>query len=368
MHRLEAYITELEAHMKLTRPRSTTPVAMLVIAAAMLSAHLSTSRPATAAAPANISWTKFEDPKEKAFSADVPAGWTVRGGAYRLGFSDVRPMIDLTSANGDTNIRFGDIAIPPYFLPNQFHHEGEVYDLGAQAQGIVAKYRTGGEYARLYALSRFTAFCKTLTPQTIDSAPAVQLASDQSPPGSSSEGQVEFRCDGPQGAKIAYVYAKTTSAQGLWQVAALGSFLAPTAQADLAHTILLHESQSFQIAPAWKDYQKNMDDQGLQYQRARQQQRLNALAQQVQQFEAKMQAMRDQVNSFERRQNAQAAQVESFDKTLVGVTSTTDPLDGTKRDVWTGTKSGYWINGNGTVVNSTDSPGPGWRPLQADSQ
>ena len=64
----------------------------------------------------------------------------------------------------------------------------------------------------------------------------------------------------------------------------------------------------------------------------------------------------------------QAAQVESFDKTLVGVTSTTDPLDGTKRDVWTGTKSGYWINGNGTVVNSTDSPGPGWRPLSVDSQ
>ena len=32
------------------------------------------------------------------------------------------------------------------------------------------------------------------------------------------------------------------------------------------------------------------------------QERLNALAQQVQQFEAKMQAMRDQVNSFERRQ------------------------------------------------------------------
>jgi hypothetical protein len=340
------------------------PIAFFIF----LSAHLSAPRAAKAATPANISWTKFEDPNEKAFSADVPAGWTARGGAYRLGFSDVRSMIDVTSANGDTNIRLGDIAIPPYFLPNQFHHEGEVYDLGAQAQGIVAKYRTGGEYARLYALSRFTAFCKTLTPQPIDSAPAVQLATDQSPPGSSSEGQVEFRCDTAQGAKIAYVYAKTASAQGLWQVAALGSFLAPTAQADLARTILLHESQSFQIAPAWVNYQKNMDDQGLQYQRARQQQRLNALAQQVQQFEAKMQTMRDQVNSFERRQNAQAAQVESFDKTLVGVTSTTDPLDGTKRDVWTGTKSGYWINGNGTVVNSTDSPGPGWRPLQADSQ
>ena len=354
--------------MNFLRVRTSAPVVLLIALTVFLSAHLSAGQTAKAASPATVNWTKFQDPNEKAFSADVPAGWTARGGAYRLGFSDVRLMVDVTSANGDTNIRMGDIAIPPYFLPNQLHHEGEVYDLGAQAQGIVARYRTGAEYARLYALSRFTAFCKTLTPQPVDSAPAVQLSADLAPQGSSTDGQVEFRCDTPQGAKIAYVYAKTASAQGLWQVAALGSFLAPTAQADLARTILLHESQSLQITPAWKDYQKNMDDQGLQYQRARQQQRLNALAQQVQQFEAKMQAMRDQVNSFERRQNAQAAQVESFDKTLVGVTSTTDPLDGSKRDVWTGTKSHYWINGNGTVVNSTDSPGPGWRPLSVDSQ
>jgi hypothetical protein len=39
-----------------------------------------------------------------------------------------------------------------------------------------------------------------------------------------------------------------------------------------------------------------------------------------------------------------------------------------KRDIWTGPKSGYWINSTATVTNSTLSRGSGWRRFQADSQ
>ena len=60
----------------------------------------------------------------------------------------------MTSPDGKINIRIGDLAIPTYFLPNQFHHEGEVYDLGAQAQGRVARYRTGQEFAKSYGEAR----------------------------------------------------------------------------------------------------------------------------------------------------------------------------------------------------------------------
>ena len=323
---------------------------------------LSDSAPAT-----GVNWVKFNDSAEHAFALEVPGGWTARGGVFRLGYSDVRSMVDVTSP-GRANIRLGDVAIPTYFLPNQFHHEGEVYDLGAQAQGIVARYRTGQVYARLYALARFTGLCRTLTPQPVNFPPAVRLSIDKISPEHSTEGQLEYRCDSNHGSRLAYVYAKTAQAQGLWQVVALGSFLVPAAQVDEAREILLHMSESLQVRPEWEEYQKKMDAEGLAYERVRQQQRLNALQQQVQQFEAKMQAMRNQVNAFERRQSARQAQFEAWDKAFIGVTSTTDPLDGTKRDVWTGPKSGYWINGTGTVVNSTDSPGPGWHALQADSQ
>ena len=93
-------------------------------------------------------WQRYEDPLEKAFTLDVPSGWTIKGGMFRLGYSDHRAMVDMTSPDGKINIRLGDLAIPTYFLPNQFHHEGEVYDLGAQAQGRVARYRTGQEFAK----------------------------------------------------------------------------------------------------------------------------------------------------------------------------------------------------------------------------
>ena len=63
-------------------------------------------------------WTRFEDPFEQSFSLEVPKGWTVRGGLFRMGYSDERPMVDLLSPDGFVNVRLGDLAIPTYALPN----------------------------------------------------------------------------------------------------------------------------------------------------------------------------------------------------------------------------------------------------------
>ena len=122
--------------------------------------------------------------------------------------------------------------------------------------------------------------------------------------------------------------------------------------------------ETFHVNPQWIEYQKRMDSEGLQYQRARQQKRVSDLQAQVQQFEANMRAMQNQVNAFERHQSAQASQVEGFTNALIGITPTTDPLTGENRQVWTGSKNNYWVNGAGQVVNSNAAPAPGWRQLQ----
>jgi hypothetical protein len=83
---------------------------------------------------------------------------------------------------------------------------------------------------------------------------------------------------------------------------------------------------SFIIPPAWIQHPQNLEAQGLQYQRARQQQRRMALSQQVPQFETQMRRMRNPVNAFSRLQGAQAAQVNSWGNTLTGITPTTDLL------------------------------------------
>jgi hypothetical protein len=347
-------------------------VAILLSLAALLpDVHsLGRSTEASSAGPASpkVEWIPFQDPMEKAFTVDVPQGWTVKGGLFRLGYSDQRPMVDMASPDGTVNIRFGDVSIPSYTVPQQFHErEGEVYDLGAQIQMVVERYRTGPEFAVLYSQARFAKTCRNPQTDLQDSDFTVKdyLPADSTVTQTSS-GQTAFHCDTGAAARVAYAYTRTTLAGKIWQVPTVVSFLAPPDQVSTVHDIVNHCVQSFHVNPQWLEYQKQLDAEGLQYQRVRQQGRINELQNQVQQFTARMQAMQNQVNAFERRQNAEAAQVEGFTNALIGITPTTDPLTGENRQVWTGPKSNYWVNGLGQVVNSTSAPAAGWRQLQTN--
>jgi hypothetical protein len=261
-------------------------------------------------------------------------------------------------------IRLGDVAIPSYALPAGYHtREGEIYDLGAQARLIVARYRTGPEFAVLYSQARFHGLCSDPQPDTGGAGFEIpdnlrQLA------GTGSAGQIAWRCSTPGGPRVAFAYTQTAQSNGIWRASMVLSFIAPAEKVDLARSILHRMAGSFQLAPAWIEHQKQMDTEGFEYQQMRQQGRMQAIQEQVRQFEAQMQTMQNQVNAFERHQVAQGDQVRDFTNALNGVTPTTDPLTGEQRDVWTGTKANYWVNGLGRVVNSTDAPAAGWRQLQ----
>jgi len=298
---------------------------------------------------------------EQAFTVEIPKGWTVWGGLFRVGYSDVRPMVDMISPDGKIEVRLGDIAIPPYALPTAAHPPGDRVDLGAQAQMTSAKYHTGQEFVTSYAEDHFIRACQKLEPQANQGAlVGDRLIADKE---HSTGGQVTYKCSGSRGDRIAYAYAVTTLNQNLWTVPVLASFLAPPDSVPLARSVVQHAAQTFQISPQWTKKQQQEDQLGMEYQRARQQQRLAALGQQVQQFEQQMSAMRNQVAAFERGQAQQAKQVEQFDQALRGVTPTVDPY-GNQQEVWTGPYANYYKNGLGVVVNSTDSPGAGWTRLK----
>jgi hypothetical protein len=341
-----------------------------VVALLCVGAGARSKAPFTNAAPpssdAKLTWTQFQDPFERAFSLEVPQGWTVRGGLFRMGYSDERPMVDLTSPDGRINIRIGDVTIPVYMVPNQYHpREGQINDLGAQAQLVVAKYRSGPEFAVLYSHVRFYQFCRnpSANTQDLDFVMPDYIPLETNPQ-STSTGQIAYHCESNGAKSVAYAFARTTSFGDLWQAQTLASFLSSTDQLALARTVLLHCAHSFRISPQWIEYQKQMDAMALDYQRARQQQRLAALAHQVQEFEMQMSAMRQQVDAYRHHQEMQAKQVEDFSNALRGVTPTLDPLTGEAREVWTGTKSRYWANGLGTVVNSNESPSGNWHEIQ----
>ncbi len=300
-------------------------------------------------------WQQYQDPLEQAFTLEVPGGWPVKGGMFRLGYSDHRIMVDMNSPDGKANIRLGDVAVPTYFLPNPQHREGQVYDLGAQAQGRVARYRTGQEFARNYAQGRFARICPSLTAQP--SALAL-ITHSETPQGAVqvSEGDATYSC----GDRVAYVYAQTALFQGLWQATALVSYLAPPNQVGEVRKDILHANQSFKLAPAWIQKQNQMDQDALVYQRQRQQQRMQVFSAQVKQFEARMQGMREQVSAFERGQQQRQEQFQQMDNIISGITPSVDPY-GNRVSVFNGPHNNNWYNpGTGKTVSSDLSPGPGW--------
>jgi hypothetical protein len=349
-------------------PKRTTPMITMCALAIICGISMTRANAHTAAAaPAgNITWVKFTDPLEQAFTLEVPQGWKVKGGMFRLGYSDHREMIDMTSPDGKINIRIGDLSIPPYFLPNQSHREGEIYDLGAQAQGRVARYRTGQEFSAAYGKVRLARVCTTVTPKQSNLPPIakpIEPAGENNSTSKTSDGEATYSCASSQGARVAYVFSQTAPAEGLWQVTNLVSYVAPDAQVAETRTILEHSEKTFVLSLAWIQKQKQLDEQALLYQRERQQARMRQLSEQVAQFEAKMLAMQNQVSQFERGQAQRQDQFQAFDNVINGVTPTVDPF-GNEHDVNTGPKSSYWRNpATGETVNSDKSPGPGWQPL-----
>lgn len=349
--------------------RMAAPVSVLLVAgwSGYMPARGSAASSGDGAAPEGsaLAWTAFQDPFEQAFNVEVPQGWKVRGGLFRMGFSDERPMVDVLSPDGRINVRLGDVSIPTYTVPTANHsREGEPYDLGAQAQLVVARYRTGPEFAVMYSHVRFYQDCHNAAGDAGDlgfTVPDYIPTEGTAPTGSA--GAIAYHCGAGASERIAFAFAKTAQTAGIWSVMTMGSFLSPPDKVVVAREVLLHCAQTFKLNPAWIEKQKQMDAYALQYQRARQQQRMQELAQQVRQFEGQMQTMRNQVASFERHQQAQADQVTGFTQALRGVTPTIDPFTGEAREVWTGQSSNYWQNGRGDVVNSVNAPQGNWRQM-----
>ena len=314
----------------------------------------------------NAGWTQFQDPFEHAFSLSVPQGWTVQGGLFRFGFSDERPMVSIKSPDGKIDLRIGDVTIPSYTAPNGYYtREGQPYDLGAQAQLVVARYRTGPQYAVLYSKARFGSVCRNAqeNPSQIDFSMPDYLPVE-SLQGHGSAGQIAWLCDTSDGQRVALTFTRTLDSGQLWQVSTMVSLLAPPDQIEQARNIALQCVRSLKVDPQWLAYQHDMDQEGLQYQQMRQQRRRDQISAQIQQFESHMRAMQSQVNSFERHQSMQVSQVEGFTNVLNGITPTTDPMTGEQRMAWTGTKDNYWVNGLGQVVNATNAPSPSYHQLQ----
>jgi hypothetical protein len=337
-----------------------------------------TSRPegpsaGSTAVAGGVKWATYKDPLEKAFTVEVPRGWTVRGGMLRAGTSDLRGMIDITSPDTRINVRVGDAAVALYYLPGQSRTAGQNIDLQPIADLKVEPYLTGQEFAKVYGYARFARICQKLTPEQgpqperdeVGSLPLTRLT-----PGEISEGEMAFRCETAGESRVAYSRARTViSNYEFWAVPVVASYVAPADQADLARAVLDHVVDSLQWQDAWLDWQKRMANEGVLYVQAREKRRGGppCFPAPGPSLEDKMRALQAQIEAFEQGKLQPRKENEALRAALAGVTPALDPMGG-ELQVAMGAGRAYCRCEENSIVNGNFVPGHPWEQLKASPE
>jgi hypothetical protein len=291
---------------------------------------------------APVTWVTVRDPREQAFSIAVPKGWKTYGGLFRFSSVDARLVVDMTSPDGNTNIRVGDSTVPPYTVPGPFLRPGP----------HAASYASGSVFASKYGQARFGSMCQGLQ-VTQSQAMAPKYHSEGGGLIRTTGGDAYFTCTKDGAAMAAYVYAETTlvgpgGPGSNWMVVSLGSVIAPAAEGTAAGAMLQHAGASLVINPAWMQMQTQLNNQA------------------IQQINASTQATMAATNLENARERAMisALQNDSFNDVINGVSLKVDPSTGKHYEAPLGMGGAQWVNGSNVVVESAMSPGPGFNRLQ----
>jgi hypothetical protein len=242
--------------------------------ARILSGVRLTGAPA-AGGQSSMNWVRWQDPREKAFSFEIPSGWNMTGGLFRFASVDTRPAWQLTSPDGQIRITGGDAELPPFTLPNQTlamagFREGSWYSPGYGVNMMVRRYLPGVVFAKEYVSGKAARGCAELaftdSRERPDAAQAINAVYSQyggyGVSVSLTAGEAAFTCRQNGQPMRGYYFAGTqlthTSGMGLWNVEHLCGYLAPAAQADLAQSVLNHIIGSIEINPQWAAMQQGI--------------------------------------------------------------------------------------------------------------
>jgi len=223
-------------------------------------------------AASEAQYVRWQDPREGAFSVEVPQGWRVDGGMFRFSTADVRGALEMESPDGQVKVVAGDPAVPTHTLPSQMLNmtgfpEGSGYSPGYNVRMLVRRYMTGLQFATEYVQSKLSAGCTGLRlTESRDLPEASQQLSRlyASSPGVVSmqvtAGEVVFAASRNGRPVQGYLFSGTLlvsgQGSGLWQVPFLHGFIASPEQTGAAQSALERLIRSIQVSPAWAQRQQ----------------------------------------------------------------------------------------------------------------
>jgi hypothetical protein len=102
-----------------------------------------------------VIFTTWRDPREGAFTLNVPGGWQVNGGAMRRSAVDVTHVVRAGTPDGRVQIFINDADILAHEIPNQLTamaglREGQVTKGAWGGPVLLERYRNGPQFAQEY--------------------------------------------------------------------------------------------------------------------------------------------------------------------------------------------------------------------------
>jgi hypothetical protein len=232
------------------------------------------SLPAGASGSANtkMSFVKWSDPHEGAFTVSVPQGWQVIGGTYRLSTEDVRYGVVLESPDGQVRASIGDSVVGAFTQPTQALaatglREGGYQTLTDGTRVEVLRYLSGQQFARSYVETLVSRQCSK--PQIVSNNTREDMAANFGQSAANegfvdallTAGDVSFTCnlDGRpvKGKLIAATIRMAPNVSPLWFVYRLFGYIASTGREQDGENVLMQMIQSWRLSPEWQAAQKD---------------------------------------------------------------------------------------------------------------
>jgi hypothetical protein len=312
-----------------------------------------------------LHFVRWTDPREYAFSLEVPEGWQIEGGMFRGGVVDTRPAVELTSPDRQVRVTYGDAGIPPFTEPNPMlsfagMNEGSWYSPGYATKMMVWRYLTGAQYARMHVETKVAAATTRLRFTEVRDRPDVSQILNAPHANFAalvniqvSAGEAAFTCDyAGQPLQGYYLAATQRMDMGLgagWSVTQLYGYIATPERTLQAQDVLMRMLQTFTFDLNWQAMQSrsavttsNIVTQAN-----------NDISRMINDSYWRRQAVLDDINR-------------KWSNVILGKTDVIDPVTGETWKVTSGANY-YWRNaGTNTIVGTDvyDRPNINFEPLK----
>lgn len=331
----------------------------------------------TAAQAEHIAWVRWTDPREGAFSASVPQGWTVSGGAFRQSATDIRKNVVLSSPDGKVRITVGDASVGSYTAPNAMFsrvglREGGYTTLGDGSRLQIRRFVPAQQFVRQYVQTSLRSQCADLRileeSERQDLATnAVQQARAQGAPSPHvTAAGVSFSCTWNGQPARGYYAAATIlpfpGRGGIWYVDALYGFLAAAERGQQAEDVSRHVLQSMGINSNWKQREDQIAGNAVQQDNARsaeiQARARKAIAEDQQKTSDMI------VKGYQARSQVYDEIARKRENAILGTVDVVDPSSGKQYKI-DNYSDYHWMNNQGVIAGTkTDnSPGADWREM-----